>query len=221
MVRKGLSKEIIVDMAISLIKEQGYRSFSMRMLAEALDVKPASLYKHFKNFDDLLNAVGIKIYERFDSLQEQAITDARTRQEAVMNLAMTYRDFAFGQPELYRVVRAFPKIAGQLLPDVVPKWIKPMKHVMELYDIDEESRMHWQRIYRATITGFLSGEGAGLFVWMPVSSLKSYQMAIMNIIAALESLEREQLGRAKLLRVENLGADPEGESLKPKKEIEE
>lgn len=199
MAGKGLSKEKIVDTAIALIKENGYSNFSMRMLAVALDIKAASLYKHFKNFDDLLIAVGLKIYENFNALQEQAICEARTRQEAVMGLAMAYRKFAFGEPELYKVVRVLPKVAGQMLPELVHEWIKPMKHVMELYNIDEESRMHWQRIYRATITGFLSGEGAGLFVWMPVSSLKSYQLAIMNIIAALESLEREQLSRANFL----------------------
>lgn len=199
MAGKGLYKEKIVDVAIELIKSNGYAAFSMRMLALALDIKPASLYKHFKNFDDLLVAVGLKVYEDFNALQEQAISDAGTRQEAVMGLAMAYRQFAFGEPELYKVIRILPKMAGQLLPEVVHEWIKPMKHVMALYDIDDESRMHWQRIYRATITGFLSGEGAGLFVWMPVSPVKSYQLAIMNIIAALESLERQQLGRAQIL----------------------
>lgn len=199
MAGKGLSKEKIVDAAVLLIKENGYGSFSMRTLAEALDVKAASLYKHFKNFEDVLIAVGLKIYEQFDALQERAITDAKTRQEAVMGLALAYRTFALEQPELYKVIRVLPRMECFSQREIVNEWIKPMQHVMALYDIDEESRMHWQRIYRATITGFLSGEGAGLFVWMPVSSLQSYRLAIMNIIAALESLERQQLGRARIL----------------------
>lgn len=198
--RKGLSKEKIVDMAIILIKENGFHNFSMRALADSLDVKAASLYKHFRNMDDLLVAAGMKVYEQFNAVQEKAISDAHTRQEAVMGLAMAYRGFAFGEPELYRVVRALPKLGREVLPDIVHELIKPMKHVMSLYKIDAESQMHWQRIYRATITGFLSGEGAGLFVWMPVSPEKSYRMAIMNIIAALESLEREQLTRTSFLQ---------------------
>lgn len=199
MAGKGLSKEKIVDMAIILIKEKGYGSFSLRTLAEALEVKAAALYKHFKNFEELLTAVGLKIYEQFNALQEQAIADAQTRQEAVMGLALAYRSFALEQPELYKVIRVLPRMECFRQREVIDEWIKPMQHVMALYDIDEESRMHWQRIYRATITGFLSGEGAGLFVWMPVSSLQSYRLAIMNIIAALESLERQQLGRAQIL----------------------
>lgn len=199
MARKGLTQEKIIDEAIYLIKERGYKEFSMRTLAEQLDVKPASMYNHFKSLEDVVIAVGLKIYERFNAVQEEAINNARTRKEAVMALALAYRQFAFENPELYKVIRVLPKLGGEQLTEIVQEWIKPMKQVMSLYHIDNEKQMHWQRIYRATITGFLSNEISGQFVWNPVSPEESYRLAIMNIIAALESMEREEKTRAAFL----------------------
>ena len=202
MARKGLSKDIIIEAAIELIQEIGYHGFSMRLLADKLEVKPSSLYNHFKNLEYLTIAVGLRIYETFDDIQEKAINDSKNRQEAVMNLALAYRRFAFENPELYKVTRLLPKIDNAIKPDIVRKWIKPMKHVMSLYNISEEDQMHWQRIYRATITGFVNGEKAGLFVLMPVSTEESFRMGIMNIIVALETQERTEIRKKALVAID-------------------
>ena len=45
MFHKGLNKEIIVDTAKELIEGNGFDEFSMRKLADRLEVKTASLYR--------------------------------------------------------------------------------------------------------------------------------------------------------------------------------
>ena len=84
---KGLSREKIVLAAIEVLQKKGFESFSLRALAESLNVKASSLYKHFKSMDELTVAVALKVYEEFDVLQEEAVVQARTRQEAMMALA--------------------------------------------------------------------------------------------------------------------------------------
>ena len=48
---KGLTKEKIVSAAIEILRRNGRENFSLRVLAESLEVKAASLYKHFENMD--------------------------------------------------------------------------------------------------------------------------------------------------------------------------
>ena len=49
MFHKGLTKEIVVEVAKELIEGTGFGAFSMRALAEKLGVKTASLYTRRKH----------------------------------------------------------------------------------------------------------------------------------------------------------------------------
>ena len=57
MFHKGLNKEIIVDAAKELIEQDGFPAFSMRRLAEKLNIKTASLYAHIESMDALFTCL--------------------------------------------------------------------------------------------------------------------------------------------------------------------
>ena len=46
MAHKGLSPDAVVKAAVELIEQQGRDAFSMRLLADQLGIKTASLYNH-------------------------------------------------------------------------------------------------------------------------------------------------------------------------------
>ena len=48
---KGLSAESITVAAAELIEQYGRSGFSMRLLADTMGVKTASLYNHIENMD--------------------------------------------------------------------------------------------------------------------------------------------------------------------------
>ncbi len=54
---KGLSAESITVAAAELIEQYGRSGFSMRLLADTMGVKTASLYNHIENMDTLLTEV--------------------------------------------------------------------------------------------------------------------------------------------------------------------
>ena len=49
MAHKGLSPDAVVKAAVELIEQQGRDAFSMRLLADQLGIKTASLYNHVEN----------------------------------------------------------------------------------------------------------------------------------------------------------------------------
>ena len=59
MFHKGLNKEIIVNTAKEMIEENGFGGFSMRKLADKLEVKTASLYTHIESMELLFTEVGL------------------------------------------------------------------------------------------------------------------------------------------------------------------
>jgi AcrR family transcriptional regulator len=55
--RVPLTRERVLRTAVSLADQGGIESLSMRKLAQALDVVPMALYRHFANKDELLNGL--------------------------------------------------------------------------------------------------------------------------------------------------------------------
>src|SRR3954452_22812324 len=65
--RGPLSRDRILDAAVDLARQDGPTALSMRRIAQELDVWPMSLYRHFRDKDELLDALaeraasGIKV----------------------------------------------------------------------------------------------------------------------------------------------------------------
>lgn len=55
----------IIDIAIKMIREGGYHSFSFRQIASELDIKSASIHYHFPSKEDLGVAVVKRYSEQF------------------------------------------------------------------------------------------------------------------------------------------------------------
>jgi AcrR family transcriptional regulator len=55
--RSPLTRERLLRTAVALADQGGIESLSMRKLAQALDVVPMALYRHFANKDELLNGL--------------------------------------------------------------------------------------------------------------------------------------------------------------------
>lgn len=51
-----LSKETIIDAAVSILREYGLSDMTMRRVAKQLNVAPGALYWHFKNKQELIDA---------------------------------------------------------------------------------------------------------------------------------------------------------------------
>lgn len=64
--RPGLSRARITEAALVLADASGVESLSMRALAKALGVEAMSLYNHFRNKDDLLDAMVETVVGRID-----------------------------------------------------------------------------------------------------------------------------------------------------------
>jgi AcrR family transcriptional regulator len=86
-----LTRERIRDTALALIDEQGLDEVSMRRLADALGVQAASLYSHYKNKDEVLDAVanllvsGVDTSGFVDGWRQGLIAWARSYRQALIS----------------------------------------------------------------------------------------------------------------------------------------
>lgn len=188
MFHKGLNKEMLVAAAKKLIEEQGRPAFSMRLLAETMGVKTASLYAHIESMEALFTEVGLSALEDQKKAQMEAIA-GKNRNEAVRALAVSYRKFAREHWQLYQMILQMPGGQDEVLQKAAAVIVEPSMQVLKSYRMEEKRRMEWQRVLRGVMHGFVSQEQAGYFSHYPVSLDESYALAVDCVIAGLEKEE--------------------------------
>jgi len=186
MVHKGLNKEAVVKAAMKIIEENGYENFSMRLLADKLGVKTASLYNHVSSMEELYTEIGLHALMLLKQMQLDSI-GGRQKDDAVYALAESYRRFAKEHRELYKVIMGIPKVPNAILEEAAAQIIDPIMQVLSEYDIEKSAGMHWQRVLRSIMHGFISQEDAGYFSHFDVNTDESYRVAIRCFLDGLHA----------------------------------
>ena len=89
--RTPLSRERIVEAAVSLADDVGFESWSMRKLAEYLGAAPMALYRHVANKEDLLDGMIDVVFDEIDVPSGQSDWKAEMRHRALETRAALSR----------------------------------------------------------------------------------------------------------------------------------
>ena len=179
-----MNKEVLIEASKELVEENGIAAFSMRALAEKLGVKTASLYAHVASMDALFTEVGLSALHDQKVAQLAAI-EGKDGDAAVFALAESYRTFAKAHAALYQLIMQMPMGKDETLRAAAAMTAEPSMQVLQGYSIGEERRMHWQRVLRGVMHGFVSQEASGYFSHYPVDLEESYRLAIQCVIDGL------------------------------------
>ena len=184
MAHKGLNLDVVVKAAAELIEQQGRDAFSMRLLAERLGIKTASLYNHVDNMEMLLAEVcryGLCLQ---NEMEMQAM-EGRYGEDAVRQLADTYRNFAKKHRELYWLIMAMSAKDKRVRDDAAVLFTDPLKKMLEDFHLKEEESIHYRRLFRAIVHGFVSQEEQGFFSHYPAEVDDSFHFAVQCYIDSL------------------------------------
>ena len=110
----GNLRQALIDAGIRLINENGEASLSLRKVAAACDVSHAAPYAHFKDKDELLDAMKNSVTDRFTSELEDAVKDAGSADEALIAMGRAYVSFFSRNPDYYMFLFGKQNIAAHL-----------------------------------------------------------------------------------------------------------
>ncbi len=78
-----------------------------------------------------------------------------------------------------------PSLQEDILTQTAATIAEPIFLALSKYELNEEQSIHWQRVLRSIIHGFLTQEEAGFFRHSPISVEASYQTAIRCFLNGL------------------------------------
>jgi AcrR family transcriptional regulator len=151
----------VIDAARKLIERDGAENLSLQAVAEAVGVRPPSLYKRFADRAALLAAVD---RESFIALRQMLERSAKTGDPArdLVEMSRAYRRFAKQHPCLYEVLfsRSAPRDteSDRVRADVSKPLFERLSKL-----VAEERVLSSARVLTAFVHGFVSMENAGAF----------------------------------------------------------
>jgi len=184
--KRGLNLQIILNAAAELAEEKGLENVSLFQVAEKLGVKSSSLYNHLNGLQELLSGVAkIAINRLEDAICNAAV--GRSKEDALIAIASTYRKFAKENPELYKAILRFPTYSDSGVQEAGHALICILYQVMEPYHYDKEEMIDFVRGFRSALHGFVSLEEAGFFQNTDANVNRSYERLVSSLISTLDT----------------------------------
>lgn len=101
----GDLKECMIKTGVKLLAKEGAEKFSLRKLASMCNVSHAAPYKHFKNKEELIQAIGQYINEEFtEALRETADTYKDNPMRQITELGKKYVSFMFENKDYFKLL---------------------------------------------------------------------------------------------------------------------
>jgi AcrR family transcriptional regulator len=135
--RHGNVRAEAIAAALRLIAKAGHEALSVRQVADAVGVAHRSLYNHFKDREDLLDAVAIEVYLRL----ARAVSPAQTRED----FTSRYVRFALANRRLYALMTSRPHGTMKFNPPLQSAAHKVITECMRLFTTPDQSSAERRR----------------------------------------------------------------------------
>ena len=138
----GNLRQALIDAGIKIINESGEESLSLRKVAAKCNVSHAAPYAHFKDKDELIEAMKASVTQQFTETLTKAVEDAPDAESAILEMGKNYVLFFINKPDYFRFLFAGQNIIAHistdkhyaedyppfvLLKDAYKKWLKETK----------------------------------------------------------------------------------------------
>ena len=97
----GNLRQALIDAGIKIINDYGEESLSLRKAAAMCNVSHAAPYAHFKDKEELIEAIKNDVTERFMQELESAVEGRASADEAIIAMGRTYVTFFSKNPDYF------------------------------------------------------------------------------------------------------------------------
>ena len=158
-----LSRDSIVNAALTFLDREGWDALTINALATQLGTKGPSLYNHVDSLQDLRRTVRMRVVEDIIDMLN-TVGQGRTRDDAVMAMASAYRSYAHHHPgPLFGV---HPDAAGggddPEYTDATRAAAGPVIAVLASYGLDGEDAFYAALEFWSAMHGFVLLEMTGV-----------------------------------------------------------
>ena len=189
-----LSRDGIVDGALTFLDREGWDSLTINALATQLGTKGPSLYNHVDSLDDLRRAVRIRVIDDIITMLNR-VGEGRARDDAVLVMAGAYRSYAHHHPGRYSAFTRMPP--GGDDPEYAAATrgaAAPVMSVLSSYGLDGEDAFYAAIEFWSAMHGFVLLEMTGVMDDIDTDAL--FSDMVLRLATGLERRTAHNSGNA-------------------------
>jgi len=154
--RLGITHDNVLDTALEMIDRDGLSELRITAVAEALGVKPPSLYSHVDGLHGLLDELAMRVTAQFGEVLRSSV-DERSGDDAIAAFATAYRGWANRYPGRYELtLRAAPDSKSRMTAGRAA--LDTMDSLLSGYGLSGGDAVKAGRSLRASLHGFVTLE---------------------------------------------------------------
>ena len=186
--KAGLDKKTIIEAAANIADKEGIANVTLKVLANELEVKSPSLYKHFSGGLDELNKE-LMLYG-WRSLESEITRAAigRAKDDAIIAICNAYRNFVNKHKGLFEAMQWYNMYQSEEHLQATQGTIGVLFQVLESYGLTEEQKVHCVRMLRSFLQGFSAIESHGGF-GNPTPLNDTFGFALKTILNGIGDLQ--------------------------------
>ena len=157
-----LSREIIVNAALTFLDREGWDALTINALATQLGTKGPSLYNHVDSLEDLRRTVRMRVIDDIITMLNR-VADGRVGDDAVLVMAGAYRSYAHHHPGRYSAFTRMPLAGDDPEFTAATKGAAgPVMGVLASYGLDIEQAFYAALEFWSALHGFVLLEMTGV-----------------------------------------------------------
>jgi AcrR family transcriptional regulator len=160
--RRGLDRDRVVGAAIEIADAEGLEAVTIARVAEALRVRPPSLYNHVDGRAGLLRGVRARSTRELATALRRAAT-GRAGHDAIASVARAQRAFALAHPGRYAATVAAPAPDDEEHAAAAADAVDVLASVLGASGMQGDDAVHAIRAVRSAVHGFAAIEASGGF----------------------------------------------------------
>lgn len=174
-------RDLILRTAAELFRTKGYEKTSIRAIADAIDYSPGTIYRYFKDKDELMFEISEKGFKLFYEYQN-SVSNIENPLERLKKIGDSYIRFALDYPSFYELMF------------IMPDPIDFLGENMEWEDGQNCHDLHLNAIIECQQRGHFKGQdpmNLSLMVWAQVHGIIA--LHLRNRLDMYEVADQEQL----------------------------
>src|ERR1700749_1689313 len=179
-----LSREIIVNAALTFLDREGWDALTINALATQLGTKGPSLYNHVDSLEHLRRTVRMRVIDDIITMLSR-VAEGRVGDDAVLVMASAYRSYAHHHPGRYSAFTRMP--LGGDDPEYTAATrgaAAPVIAVLSSYGLDVEQAFYAALEFWSAMHGFVLLEMTGVMDEIDTDTV--YSDMVLRLAAGME-----------------------------------
>ncbi len=182
--RRGLNRVSVIEKAVEMANQAGsVAAVSLASLAEALEIRPPSLYNHIAGLEDLHEGMAVFGLGLLLADLRQA-AQGLLGLDALLAMAISYRQFVHTHPGIYPLIVRAPGSDAPERAALSEELVQMLMLIMASIGLQGDDAVHAIRGLRAILHGFASLEANDGFK-IPLDREESFRRLVSTYLNGL------------------------------------